>query len=334
MPTDNRLLYSTRAPARYDFRRPPAAGDSPPVTTTQRRAGNPAVEWANGRLSFQLRQRPGRSIAKAKGRKNPEVLTEKQTKSGIVVKTNIPQTRSLMLRRLGPVVFLASLALLLSACHHRPVVVAPPSPPPTQPAPSKPGQPPSARPQPEVPAPIIQGEEGIASWYGHPFDGRRTSSGEVYNMHAMTAAHRTLPFGTMVRVHDLENGKSVVVRINDRGPFVEGRIIDLSYAAAKAMGMDGTALVRLQILKPGQEAPGGYYSVQIGAFIEPKNAEKLKRRIEKKFQPVIIRKQDHGSEVFNLVLVGQESTLQQANELAKQLVHSKLATQTYVVKIN
>jgi len=153
-------------------------------------------------------------------------------------------------------------------------------------------------------------------------------------MHAMTAAHRTLPFGTLVRVHDLENGKSVVVRINDRGPFVEGRIIDLSYAAAKAMGMNGTALVRLQILKVGQDAASGLYSVQIGAFLDPGNAEKLKRRIEKRFQPVIIKKDDHGSRVFNLVLVGRESTRQQAQKLARRLVRAKLATHTYVVRIN
>lgn len=153
-------------------------------------------------------------------------------------------------------------------------------------------------------------------------------------MHAMTAAHRTLPFGTMVKVHDLENSKSVVVRINDRGPFVEGRIIDLSYAAAKAMGMDGTALVRLQVLKVGQDAGRGLYSVQIGAFLDPENAERLKRRIEKKFQPVIIKRDDYGGRVFNLVLVGQESNPQQAQELADQLVHSKLVKKTYVVRIN
>ena len=153
-------------------------------------------------------------------------------------------------------------------------------------------------------------------------------------MHAMTAAHRTLPFGTLVRVHDLENGKSVVVRINDRGPFVEGRIIDLSYAAAMAMGMPGTALVRLQILKPGHDTSASLYSVQIGAFLDPGNAERLKHRIEKKFHPVIIKKEDHGNGVFNLVLVGQENTQQQAQELADQLVRAKLATQTYVVRIN
>ena len=153
-------------------------------------------------------------------------------------------------------------------------------------------------------------------------------------MHAMTAAHRTLPFGTLVRVHDLENGKSVVVRINDRGPFVAGRIIDLSHAAAMAMGMSGTALVRLEILNVGPDASGGIYSVQIGAFLDPNNAERLKRRIEKKFHPVVIKQANRGNGVFNLVLVGQERTRQQAEQLASRLVHDKLATQTYVVRTN
>ena len=92
---------------------------------------------------------------------------------------------------------------------------------------------------------------GIASWYGPGFHGKRTASGEVYDMYAMTAAHRTLPFGTIVRVVDLDTGRSVVVRINDRGPFVEGRVIDLSYAAAVELGMvrKGLARVGLQILR-------------------------------------------------------------------------------------
>ena len=106
-----------------------------------------------------------------------------------------------------------------------------------------------ARTTPAAPAaPIVQGEEGIASWYGHPYHGRRAASGEIYNMYDMTAAHRTLPFGTQVKVHDLENSRDVTVRINDRGPFVDGRIIDLSYASAQAMGMNGIARVRLEIL--------------------------------------------------------------------------------------
>ena len=246
-----------------------------------------------------------------------------------MVKTHYSKIRSRTFNRLSRLVFLlAGLVLFWTGCHHRAVVVAPPSR-----TPSAKRRPPAPK-RPPPPAPIVQGEEGIASWYGHPFDGRRTANGEVYDMHAMTAAHRTLPFGTLVRVHDLENGKSVVVRINDRGPFVEGRIIDLSYAAAMKMGMPGTALVRLQILNAAPDASGGIYSVQIGAFLDRNNAERLKHRVEKKFHPVVIKTEDHGKRTFNLVLVGQESTQQQAQELASRLVQARLAKQTYVVRIN
>ncbi len=97
---------------------------------------------------------------------------------------------------------------------------------------------------------VVGVQVGYASWYGPKFHGRKTASGEPYNMHALTAAHKSLPFGTLVRVTNLENGKSVVVRINDRGPYVAGRIIDLSYAAAKKIGLDkiGVAKVRLEII--------------------------------------------------------------------------------------
>jgi len=96
---------------------------------------------------------------------------------------------------------------------------------------------------------------GIASWYGPGFHGRRTASGEIYDMFALTAAHKTLPFGTIVKVVDLDTGRSVVVRINDRGPFIKGRIIDLSYAAAQELGMvkKGLAKVGLKIVKWPQD---------------------------------------------------------------------------------
>ncbi|MFQ6117975.1 MAG: septal ring lytic transglycosylase RlpA family protein [Candidatus Bipolaricaulia bacterium] len=92
---------------------------------------------------------------------------------------------------------------------------------------------------------------GIASWYGPGFHGNRTANGEIYDMYALTAAHKTLPFGTIVKVVDLDTGRSVVVRINDRGPFIKGRIIDLSYAAAQELGMvqKGLAKVGLKIVK-------------------------------------------------------------------------------------
>jgi len=92
---------------------------------------------------------------------------------------------------------------------------------------------------------------GIASWYGEEFHGKRTSSGEIYNMYEMTAAHKSLPFGTKVLVVDLQTGRSVIVRINDRGPFIHGRIIDLSFAAAKKLGIvgRGVALVGIKIIQ-------------------------------------------------------------------------------------
>jgi rare lipoprotein A len=186
-----------------------------------------------------------------------------------------------------------------------------------------------------TPAPIVQGERGIASWYGHPYHGRPTANGEIYNMYGMTAAHRTLPFGTRVNVHDLENGRDVTVRINDRGPFVEGRIIDLSYAAAQAMHMPGIAQVHLEILGLGEGvAIPGIFAVQVGAFRVPSNAERLKERIESQFGPVIIQDFDRGDGLFYRVRVGRESTEDAARSLAQSLRRANLATETFVVRLN
>jgi rare lipoprotein A len=147
-------------------------------------------------------------------------------------------------------------------------------------------------------------ERGVASWYGRQFHGKPTSSGELYDMYAMTAAHKTLPIPTRVRVTNQSNGKSVIVRVNDRGPFVNNRIIDLSYAAARSLDMigSGTALVEIEALTadsgrsttrakpvtagrqepavaPG-DAPGGQLFMQVGAFGERLNARRLKRELE------------------------------------------------------
>ncbi|HEY1754229.1 MAG TPA: septal ring lytic transglycosylase RlpA family protein [Bryobacteraceae bacterium] len=110
---------------------------------------------------------------------------------------------------------------------------------------------------PARPAPVGWSETGIASWYGIPYDGRHTSSGEIFDMHALTAAHRTLPFNTWVEVTNLQNGKRVEVRINDRGPFVGGRIIDLSMGAAEKIEMvrAGIVKVRLKVIKPPPVSP-------------------------------------------------------------------------------
>ena len=184
----------------------------------------------------------------------------------------------------------------------------------------------------------MQGETGIASWYGHPFHGRQTASGEVYNMYEMTAAHRTLPFGTLVRVHDLENSRDVQVRINDRGPFVEGRIIDLSFAAAQAMGMPSTALVRLEILGPAtpetSASEPGIFAVQVGAFRDRENAERLKGTIAPRFGQVSIQTFDRGDAVFYRVRVGRESTEEGAAQLGRELQQAGLATETFVVRLD
>jgi len=193
---------------------------------------------------------------------------------------------------------------------------------------------PSAHHIPPPAAPIVQGEEGIASWYGHPYHGRRAASGEIYNMYAMTAAHRTLPFGTEVRVHDLENGRDVEVRINDRGPFVEGRIIDLSYAAAQSMGMPGIARVRLEILGLGVTSEPAVFAVQVGAFRDPANADRLKALIEASYVPVEIQTFDRGDGVFYRVRVGHESSEDAARALAENLRSANLATVTFVVREN
>jgi len=125
-------------------------------------------------------------------------------------------------------------------------------------------------------------EEGIASWYGgnDGFEGKPTASGEIYDSSLLTAAHRELPLGTVVEVLSVQNGQSVRVRINDRGPFIPGRIIDLSRAAAGKLGLivPGTGRVRLTILKPGPVVPlistSGLWSVQIGSFASASNAER------------------------------------------------------------
>jgi peptidoglycan lytic transglycosylase len=148
-------------------------------------------------------------------------------------------------------------------------------------------------------------EKGDASWYGHPYHGRRAASGERYDMHQLTAAHRTLPFDTWVVVTRRDDGRSVEVRINDRGPFIRGRVIDLSYAAARRIGLDvdGVAPVSVEVVgrhRPSREEPsspptdddaGGVscWWVQVGAFGEEANTVRAVARLESAGEhPVIV----------------------------------------------
>lgn len=236
-------------------------------------------------------------------------------------------------RRLNsPVVRIGAAVLLLclAGCRHHQKAS-----PPTAHRVPPPSGPTTVTPSPGAPAaPIIQGEEGIASWYGVPYHGRRAASGKIYNMYDMTAAHRTLPFGTEVRVHNLDNGRDVTVRIDDRGPFIEGRIIDLSYAAAQAMGMPGLARVRLEILSETASSEPGAFAVQVGAFRDPANAERLKALLEPAYGPVVILNFDRGDGVFYRVRVGHESSEAAARDLADKLRNANLASQTFVVRVN
>ncbi len=171
---------------------------------------------------------------------------------------------------------------------------------------------------------------GKASWYGREFHGKKTSNGEIYNMYDMTAAHKTLPFDTYVSVRNLKNGRTIEVRINDRGPFAKERIIDLSYSAAKKLGIVGPGTADVEIVAltgPGEpdmsngkttsypvtDLYQGNFTVQIGAFGEWENAEKLRKELARTYQHVYITSYHNGGDTFYRVKVGRYSNLAQAN---------------------
>jgi rare lipoprotein A len=167
-------------------------------------------------------------------------------------------------------------------------------------------------------------EEGLASWYGYPYHGRRAANGEIYDMEKLTAAHRTLPFDTWVEVTNLSNQKSVVVRITDRGPFIEGRIIDLSHAAARAIELiaPGVAKVRLTIVAhPTAPAvvEANLFAVQIGAFRDKDRAQKLRADYESRFGSARIVYRAGDPPLWR-VLVGRESSLEAANTLLARIL--------------
>jgi rare lipoprotein A len=180
------------------------------------------------------------------------------------------------------------------------------------------GPPPSSENQPPIPGGYV--EEGVASWYGLPFNGRRTSNGEIYDMHTFTAAHRTLPFNCVVRVTNLNNGKKTEVRINDRGPFVANRVIDLSLAAAQAIEMwgPGTANVRLEILS-GPNPRAGSFGVQVGAFKVQENAEHFRADMEATYPPATIQTYEAADGTYYRVRVGKLPSEDAAQKLADKL---------------
>ena len=181
-------------------------------------------------------------------------------------------------------------------------------------------------------------ERGIASWYGTKFHGRRTSSGETYNMYAMTAAHKTLPLPTYVEVTNLENGKRVVLKVNDRGPFHDNRVIDLSYTAATKLDVvrKGTALVEVRAINPGGEVARDKsppvrtvaqaqpavtdFFIQVGAYSDPYNAENMLMRLSGTWQELVkISSATVNGQTLYRVRIGPLNSVERSDEIVAQL---------------
>lgn len=179
------------------------------------------------------------------------------------------------------------------------------------------------------PVPHARGfhQEGIASWYGRDFHGLKTANGETYDMYAMTAAHKTLPLGTRVEVTNLNNHRQVQVRINDRGPFVRGRIIDLSYSAAQKIGLVGPGTAPVELVAVGAENVDfnkGNFTFQVGSFRSRDNAQRFRDALSRSYPNAHITVYDSGDGVFYRVRVGHSTSLSQAHEYERELIGAGL----------
>jgi rare lipoprotein A len=201
--------------------------------------------------------------------------------------------------------------LFLSACGHKNVKVTAP-----------------------LPGPIPSSElEGLASYYAEPYHGRKTASGEVFDTYqGLTAAHRTLPFNTLVRVTNKTNGREVDVRINDRGPFIDGRVIDLSLRAAREIDLvrPGIVPVKLKVLRVAEVERPAAFVVQVGAFENERAAEDLKHRLEKKYSGVTIQTVSTEKTLYR-VRIGRPD-MAAANQLASELRKHDL--KPFVIRVN
>lgn len=248
-----------------------------------------------------------------------------------------------------------------------PPVAARPEPRPARPAPS-PAPAPGSMPAEELPEPLPRSragnppfyevlgeryfvlkdsdgyrEQGVASWYGAPFHGRRTSSGTVYDMHQLTAAHKTLPLPTLVRVTNVDNGRSVIVTVDDRGPFVKNRLIDLSFAAAKELGIveSGTGRVEVEavptrrVLTAAADTPARAQRMfmQVGAFSDEANAARLKGSLESNgVNKVVIRYDDDVRPALYRVRIGPIEGSAEYDALASRLASLSIANPSLVTE--
>jgi rare lipoprotein A len=178
-------------------------------------------------------------------------------------------------------------------------------------------------------------ETGVASWYGHPYHGRQAADGEIYDMETMVAAHRTLPFQTWVRVYDLDNNKTVEVRIIDRGPFVDGRIIDLSHAAARVIDMlgPGIARVRMEVIGVPASGAAAIYVVQVGAFESRATAEQKQAGLAEHYGTTRVMQRKESPGIWR-VLVGNEANLEAANALCDRIQRETGEKKAYAVRLD
>lgn len=182
-------------------------------------------------------------------------------------------------------------------------------------------------------------ETGLASWYGEDFHGRPTSSGEIYNMFDLTAAHKTLPLGTLLKVTEFQGGRTVKVKVNDRGPFVGDRILDLSFGAAQALGMveAGLAEIQLEIVgraPVGRKRSGGEdrFLVQVGSYQIKENAMRMKEEVELHYQAVYIETYESRRETWHRVRIGPFRSERKAEAVAREL-HSRISIEEPIVPV-
>jgi rare lipoprotein A len=183
--------------------------------------------------------------------------------------------------------------------------------------------------------PVGHTERGVASWYGHPYHGRPAADGEIYDMETLVAAHRTLPFQTWVRVRNLSNGKTVDVRIIDRGPFAGGRIIDLSHAAAQQIDLigPGTAQVEVTVVQSPPNPEPALFGVQIGAFADRSNADRAQRNMQQAYGAARIVER-FGSTPLYRVLAGREMSQESAEALAARIRVEQKTPEAFVVRLD
>jgi rare lipoprotein A len=188
-----------------------------------------------------------------------------------------------------------------------------------------------------APPSVIPGqtESGMASWYGHPYHGRQAADGEIYDMETLVAAHRTLPFQTWVRVRNVANNKTVDVRIIDRGPFVDNRIIDLSHAAAQQIELigPGVAQVELTILAAPANPEPGLFAVQVGAFRERANAERVEKDMLAAYGAGKAVQRPGNPSVWR-VLAGRETSADAAESLARRIRDEQHVPEAFVVRLD